>query len=94
MKVGIYNVDLSAQNRWERMQRRGFLLYVLQDTFIGISGGALTVLALAAIHQLPAPLSIMQVLGGATGTGVVSTLFAIFSWRSAKKKARTVGGAS
>jgi hypothetical protein len=87
MKLGIYNEVPDPQYRWYRLEQRGFIRHILDETLIAAGVGALGVLACALLHELPAPLSIGQVLAGATGAGVAAALYSGFSWRCAKKKA-------
>jgi len=94
MKLGIYTANLSPRDRWERMQRMGFILYILQWTLIAASIGALGGLVSVFLPLLHDPLTIAAVLGDATGAGVAGALYAGYSWRSAKKQARTIGGTS
>jgi hypothetical protein len=87
MKLGIYTASVGAEDRWRKMQQRGLLAHILFDTLIAASVGAMSEIFRAFIHQIDVPLSIGLILAGAGGSGFVGLLFAVFSWRSAKKKA-------
>jgi hypothetical protein len=82
MKLRMCIANLSSQDRWEHMQRMGFILYIFQWTLIYACGGAVAGLLLAYIHKLHENLS-----AGVISAAIVGALFAGFSWRSAKKKA-------
>jgi hypothetical protein len=87
MDLGINTANIGAEERWRRMQQRGLLLHVLSVTFSWASLGALSIFLRALMHLLLAPISIRFVLAGAVGGGFTGLLIALFSWRSAKKKA-------
>jgi len=85
MKLGIYTANPAAQDRWERMQRKGFLRYILQQSFIGISICVGIELIADFMGQ---PHDTRQMLYVVTGAGVIWSLDAAYDWHSAKKKAR------